>query len=332
MKTVLITGSCGFVGAHIVEHILKNTDWNIIGLDSFRHRGDSLRAHGLDHSRYEIITHDLTTPISKNLISKIGKIDYIINNASMSDVDESIRNPRQFCENNVNIALTMLEYAKEVKPEKYLHISTDEVYGPALNGYNHKEWETHLPSNPYSASKAAMVDLSIGWWRTYNIPLIVTETMNIIGERQDKTKFFPMLVSKIISGEQVTIHGEPNDIGSRFYLHARNQADGILFLLKNHNPEIYVDSIAEVKRPSRFNIVGEKELNNLELAQIVAEILDKPLYYKFENFHSTRPGHDRRYALDGTKLKDVGWVPPVKLYDSIKKTIEWTLEHPEWLV
>lgn len=331
-KKVLITGSAGFVGSHIVEHILKNTDWDIIGIDSFRHRGDSLRVHGLDPERYQIITHDLSTPISKHMIHKIGHVDYIINNASLSDVDESIRNPRQFCENNVNIALTMLEFCREIQPEKYIHVSTDEVYGPALNKYNHKEWETHLPSNPYSGSKSAMVDLSISWWRTYNIPLVITETMNIIGERQDKTKFVPMLISKINHGDKVIIHGSENSIGSRFYLHARNQADGLLFLLKNHSPKLYHDSQDDVCKPDRFNIVGEVELNNLELALMVADIMGKSLNYDFQDFHKTRPGHDRRYALDGTKMKEYGWIPPVKFYDSLKKTIEWTLEHPEWMV
>ena len=330
-KRILITGSAGFVGSHVVSHLLKNTDWDIVGLDSFRHRGDSLRVYH-DPTRYHIYTHDLSTPISKHLQHKIGHIDYIINNASLSDVDESIRNPREFCENNIKVALTMLEYARQVKPEKYIHVSTDEVYGPAKNGYNHKEWEPHLPSNPYASSKASQVDLSIAWWRTFDVPLIITETMNIIGERQDKTKFVPMLISKISKGETVTIHGSENNIGSRFYLHARNQADGLLFLLKNHTPTLYTSELKDVCKPDRFNIVGELELNNLELAQMVANIIDKPLHYKLEDFHQTRPGHDKRYALDGNKLKEKGWVPPVKFHDSLKKTIQWTLDHPEWLV
>lgn len=331
-KTVVVTGSCGFVGAHVVEHILANTDWNVIGIDSFRHRGDSQRVYH-DPDRYKIFTHDLSTPITNILINRIGHVDYIIQNASESHVDRSIEDAtrRNFVENNVKVALTMLEFAKTVKPEKYIHISTDEVYGPAINGHDHAEWECHLPSNPYSGSKAAQVDISISYWRTYGIPLIITETMNIVGERQDKEKFVPMLIQKIYKGEEVTIHGEEGDIGSRYYLHARNQADALLFLLKNHQPQMYYDTTEELVKPDRFNIVGELELNNLELAQMVADILGKPLKYKLENFHELRPGHDRRYALDGTKMRKKGWVPPVLFRKSLENVVDWTLKHSEWL-
>lgn len=330
MKRIMVTGSAGFVGAHIVEHILSNTDWEVIGIDSFRHRGESLRVYH-DPDRYKIFTHDLSTPITDILSNKIGHIDYIINNASESHVDESISNPRPFVENNINIALTMLEYARKIKPEKYIHISTDEVYGPAIEGHDHKEWESHIPSNPYSGSKAAMVDLSISWWRTFNIPVIITETMNIIGERQDIRKFVPMTIKKIIHDEEVVIHGTPDNIGSRYYLHARNQADGLLYLLKHKLPFMYYDTTECLLKPDRYNIVGELELNNLELAQMIADIVGKKLKYKFVDFHSCRSGHDRRYALDGTKMKELGWTPPVPFKKSLEKMIFWTMENNEWL-
>ena len=225
----------------------------------------------------------------------------------------------------------MLEYARKVKPEKYIQISTDEVYGSAPDGYNHKEWESHIPSNPYSASKAAQVDLSISYWRTYNVPLIITETMNLFAERQSCEKFVPLIIKKIVKGETVEIHGTPENIGSRFYLHARNQADGQLFLLKNITPNMYKDIKNVIIKPDRFNIVGEMELNNLEMAQMIADIIGKPLKYVFKDFHSCRSGHDRRYALDGSKMKELGWNPPVPLKKSLEKVVEWTLEHPEWL-
>ena len=144
MKTILITGGCGFIGHHFVEHIHKNTDWHVIGIDSFRHRGDSVRVYQ-DPSRYDIYTHDLTTPISDVLIKKIGHVDYILNIASESHVDRSITDPVPFCENNFKLMLTMLEYARKIKPFKFIHTSTDEVYGAAIKGYDHKEWEPHLP-------------------------------------------------------------------------------------------------------------------------------------------------------------------------------------------
>ena len=332
-KRLLVTGSAGFVGAHIVEHVLANTDWEVIGIDSFRHRGDSQRVYH-DPERYKIFTHDLTTPISNILINRIGKIDYILQNASESHVDRSIDDVtrRAFVENNYSVAVTMLEYAKIAKPEKYIHVSTDEVYGPAIEGHDHKEWEPHLPSNPYSGSKAAMVDISISYWRTYGVPLIITETMNLIGERQDSEKYIPMLIKRIYNGEEVVVHGSPNNIGSRYYLHARNQADALMYLFQNKKPTMYSDSLGDIVRPDRFNIVGDVEVNNLEMAQLIAEILGKELKYRFEDFHATRPGHDRRYGLDGTKMRELGWKAPVPFRESIERIVEWTLQHKEWLI
>lgn len=331
-KRILVTGSAGFIGSHFVDHIHRNTDWHVIGLDSFRHRGDSLRTVNKDHTRYDIHTHDLTAPLSDRQIAKIGHVDYIVNFASESHVDRSITDPVPFVENNVKLMLNVLEYVRKIKPEVMIQISTDEVYGAALQDTLHAEWSTILPSNPYSASKGCQESLAYSYWRTYQLPIVITNTMNITGEQQDREKFVPMLISKILKGEEVIIHGDEKGIGSRFYLHARNQADGILFILKNTVPTLYHDSMDEIILPDRYNIVGDVEVNNLEMARMIADILNKPLNYKLVNFHATRPGHDRRYALDGTKMRKMGWVAPVPFYESLKKTVEWTIQHPEWLV
>lgn len=330
-KRILITGSAGFVGSHLVEHVLANTDWHVVGIDSFRHRGDSLRIFQ-DPKRYEIHTHDLTTPISDRLIKKIGHIDYIINMASESHVDRSITDPEDFALNNFKLVLTMLEYARKTNPKIFIQISTDEVYGAALQGHNHKEWETILPSNPYSGSKASQEAMCYSYWRTFDVPVVITNTMNMIGERQDKEKFLPMLINKINAGEEVTIHGSEDSIGSRYYLHARNHADALLYILNYQDPQLYYDCIDEIILPDRYNIVGDLEVNNLELAQMVAKILNKELKYKLEDFHCTRPGHDRRYALDGNKLKNIGWTAPVGFQESLERIIKWTLDRSEWLV
>jgi len=331
MKRVLITGSAGFIGSHLVDHILENTDWEIIGIDSFRHRGDSLRIYQ-DPKRYKIITHDLTSPISDRLIHKIGNIDFIVNMASESHVDRSITDPVSFCENNFKLVLTMLEYARKVKPEMFIQISTDEVYGPALHNTRHKEWSTILPSNPYSASKASQEALAISYWRTFKVPVVLTNTMNVFSPRQDSEKFIPMLIKNINSGKEVIIHGSEGDIGSRFYIHARNKADALLFILQKTTVKMYEDNIDSIIVPDRYNIVGEIELNNLQVAEIIADILQKPLYYKLEDFHKTRSGHDRRYALDGSKLKEMGWIPPMTFRESLEQTVKWTLENPEWMI
>jgi dTDP-glucose 4,6-dehydratase len=224
----------------------------------------------------------------------------------------------------------MLEYARRVKPSAFVQVSTDEVYGDAPEGVNYKEWSVIRPSNPYSASKAAQEAIAFSYWRAYDVPLIITNTMNNFGERQDSEKFMSKCVVKIANGEMVQIHGNPlnGKIGSRFYLHARNHADAILFLLKNTVPSLHSD---DCDRPDRYNVVGEKELNNLEVAQMIAKIMDKPLNYEIVDFHSSRPGHDMRYALDGSKIESLGWKPPINMEDSLKKYIDWTLNRKEWL-
>lgn len=331
MKTVLITGSAGFVGAHLVDHLLANTDWNIVGLDSFKHRGDSMRVYQDCCARYKVYTCDLAAPISYRLADQIGgPVDYIVNMASESHVDRSITEPVPFVQNNVNLALNVLEYARLVKPKKFLQTSTDEVYGPAPEGVDHEEWAPILPSNPYSASKAAQEAIAISYWRSYGIPLIITNTMNMFGERQDPEKYIPMLMSKIQNGQTVTIHGNPDYIGKRHYLHARNFADALLFLLRERNPQPYVDC-DHVYRPDRYNVVGEIELDNLQVAKQVSKLLDKPLHYELVDFHAARPGHDRRYSLDGGKLACLGWKQPKTFDEALEKTVAWTLQNPRWL-
>jgi len=329
---VLITGIGGFIGSHLMEHILINTDWNIIGIDSFRHKGMTDRitdtlVYSTFPDRVKIITHDLIAPISKLMIENIGSVDYIINMASESHVDRSIESPVPFIQNNVDLILTMLEYARRVKPKAFIQISTDEVYGPMNKGDPHPEWDTILPSNPYSASKAAQEAIAISYWRTYSVPIIITNTMNNYGERQDPEKYLPKIIRAVMTGETVTVHGTPDDIGSRFWLHARNHADALLWLLKTITPKMFPD----FHRPDRFNVVGDKQINNLEMAQLVASVIDKPLKYILEDYHSTRPGHDPHYGLDGELLKMWGWKPPVDLESSLDATIRWYEANPKWL-
>ena len=334
-KRVLLTGASGFVGSHVLEHLLINTDWEIVCVASWKHKGTPERIiesiyYQKNKDRVEMITHDLVSPFTDMTISRIGKIDYILNVASESHVDRSITDPADFIRNNTEIALTMLELARKIKPEVFIQFSTDEVYGPALDDTRHKEWSPIIPSNPYSASKASQEAIAISYWRTYGVPLIIVNTMNIFGERQDPEKYIAQLIRKVSLGETIAVHGSKDYIGSRFYLHARNTADALLHILNNIEPKLYEKS-DDCVRPVRFNIVGDLEINNLELAQIIAKLMDKEFKYELVDFHKTRPGHDRRYSLDGTKLKEAGWIAPLSFEDSIKKTIEWTLENKQWL-
>lgn len=354
MKRVLLTGAGGFVGHHTLEHLLVNTDWEIVCLDSFRHRGKTSRMREvLDAftdagvARVTVLPHDLRVPIDAQLDVSIGHIDYVISMASESHVDRSCAEPRPFIEGNVALVLTLLEWlrgrqfaatdpdAASYGVRKFIHVSTDEVYGPALGIHNHYEGEPHRPSNPYSASKAAQEDIVFAYWRTYGLPVAVSNTMNIIGERQDPEKFVPHVLRSVLRGDTVKIHaGESIDgkvPGSRFYLHARNQADALLFLLRFVEFPRYGGGPVE-KTMGRWNVVGEREIDNLAMAQMIADVAGPQLRYELTDFHSSRPGHDLRYALDGTKLAELGWTPPVPLEDSLVHTVRWTLEHPHWLL
>lgn len=332
-KKVLLTGASGFFGSHLLRHILMNTDWEVFCVVSWKHKGIPERVenalNGLDKDRVTMIRHDLEAPLAEHTVKRLGKIDYILNIASNSHVDRSISDPRPFATGNFELIMTMLELSRELKPEIFLQFSTDEVYGPAPKGVDFVEGSPMRPSNPYSASKAAMENMAFSYWRTFGVPLIITNTMNLVGQTQDPEKYPAQLIRKIHRGEKVTVHGKPDDIGSRFYIHARNAADAVLYIVNNLPPKPYEEDVTVV--PDQYNIVGETELNNLELAQMTARLMGKELIYEFEDFHKTRPGHDRRYSLCGEKLKALGWTPPEDFEASWKKSIDWTLDNPQWL-
>lgn len=333
-KRILLTGSGGFIGSHCLSHILVNTDWDVIGIDSWNHKGISERIAESVHyqnnkERVKIYTHDLTAPISNVLMGNIGKVDYIINFASASHVDRSIIDPVPFVKNNVGIALTMMEYARAINVEKFIQIGTDEVYGATDGIHNHPEWSAILPSNPYSASKAAQDAIAISYWRTYGIPLILTNIMNTFGETQDAEKFIPMVIKKVLSGDKVIIHSDATKTisGARFWLHARNTSDALLFMLNNVTVPLY----PSVDRPERFNIVGGKQISNLDMASLIADIIGKPLNYEMVDANTSRPGHDSFYGLSGTKLKSYGHEFPKNLEESLERTIKWTVENRRWI-
>lgn len=333
MTRVLLTGAGGFVGHHFLEHLLATTDWGIVATGSFRHRGKTdrivqvLDGHPSWRGRVDVLTHELTAPFSTQAMYRIGSPDYIIAMASESHVDRSISDPVPFVRNNVDVILSTLELARVVQPKAVIVVSTDEVYGPCEPGQGHVEWSPIIPSNPYSASKAAQEAIAISYWRTYGVPIILTNTMNIIGERQDPEKFLPMLIRRISRGEVVTIHGTPDQIGTRHYLHARNAASAWLYLLEETTPWMFPG----YEMPSRWNVAGPEPVSNLELALAVASIIGKPLNYELVDFHSARPGHDPHYGLHSGKLAKAGWKPPVDFRESLERTVRWTLANREWL-
>lgn len=339
-KRILITGIDGFVGHHTFEHIMKNTDWTVVGVDSLtkEHKGDSLRLSQVlevhPEWRARLVKHriNLSGHISHRVADVVGEVDYVLNIASRSHVDDSITDPVPFVTDNVALALAMGEYARITKPKKFIQCSTDEVFGPAIGEEQHTEWLPFKPSNPYAASKASQNAILYSYWRTYEVPLMITHCMNMFGERQDPEKYIPMCIAKIQRGEELTIHGKEGDIGSRMYLHCRNLADAWLYMLREINPVMYEDDHTKHQEPLAMNIAGQVEMDNLELADLIAAHLGKELKYKLVDFHSARPGHDRRYALDSTKIRQAGWSESLSFEETIEKTIQWTVEHPEWML
>lgn len=330
---LLLTGAGGFIGSHVLRHLLTETEWDVVATDSFRHKGKTDRitqaTGGLDAAdRLAVVTHDLTAPFSAQMAARIGDVDYIIAMASESHVDRSIEDPAGFIRNNVDVILSTLEYARQVNPAHVIVVSTDEVYGPVERAAAHREWAPILPSNPYAASKAAQEAIAISYWRTYGLPVTIINCMNLIGETQDREKYLPKIIATVRDAGSVPVHGRPGDIGTRHYLHARNLADALLFILRSLPAARFPD----VSRPDRYNIAGPDRVSNLQLAQMVAEAVSKPLRYHLVDFHSTRPGHDPHYGLDPAKLTGLGWKPPVPFRESLARTVAWTLKHQEWLL
>jgi dTDP-glucose 4,6-dehydratase len=332
MKKVLLTGGAGFIGHHTVEHILRNTDWEIVIMDRLTYAGNqnfltSLSEWEQEKHRVKFIYHDFRSPVSPTTQHLIGNIDYLIHMGAETHVDRSITEPMPFATTNVIGTVNILELAKAMSPEKMIYVSTDEVYGPTIMGKLHKEGEPHKPSNPYSASKSGAEAFCYAYWNTYGVPVAITNTMNNFGERQNSEKFVPKTIKAILDNRPVVVHckkdaeGNVSDVSSRCWLHARNHADALIFLLASTVPFA----------GEKFNVVGEYAAVDT-IADMIATFMGKERADKqYEDFHSFRPGHDMHYGLDGTKLAELGWAPKLDLYHSMEKVVEWTLARPQWL-
>lgn len=359
MTRVIITGGVGFIGHALVEHVLKNTDWDIIIIDklSYASKGfDRLRSMGIkfgEEDRVRIFTFDLCNPLTVGLKKEFGEVNYIVHLAANTHIDDSIADPVPFIKNNVMSTVHMLEYARTLDSlQIFFYFSTDEVFGSAPGDISYTEEDKHNPTNPYSASKSAAEQICMSYNNTYRVPVIVCNTMNAFGERQHVEKFIPKVIKAILHSELIEVHADSSCTipGSRFFIHSRNIAAAVLYLI--HHGEI----------GQKYNIRGEREVNNLELVQLIHKLMleisneensllrqmiyryipsqpvilpkgvtNKPIV-RLVNFHESRPFHDLRYCLDGTKLQELGFRLPVDFEESLKKTIFWTLKNPDWLI
>ena len=315
---VLVTGSSGFIGSYMIKKLLRDRpDWDVVGIERLSVSGNQERLRKLDLAKYSSVLHDLRCPISDYLIeTKLGHFDYIIHIAASSHVDRSIDDPMSFVLDNVVATCNILDFARKCPNlKKFIYFSTDEVFGPAPPGVIYLENDRYNSTNPYSATKAGGEELAVAYRNTYKIPVVVTHTMNVFGESQHPEKFIPKCIEYARTGKTIQIHSDSTKTvpGSRFYVHGDDVADAVLFVMA-------LDDLAEEMCP-KYNIVGPEELNNYELAQMIAGIVGKPLVYEFVDFHSSRPGHDLRYAISGEKLKKLGWSPKFTIRQRLEDVI-----------
>jgi dTDP-glucose 4,6-dehydratase len=332
---VLVTGGAGFIGHHVICFLLDKTDWQIVSLDRLDYSGNLNRlSHALEpmgeaRRRVKVVHHDLKAAINPHVAAHIGKVDVILHLAAGSHVDRSIEYPLEFAMDNVIGTVNILDFARTQSLERFVYFSTDEVFGPAPEGVAYLERDRYNCTNPYSASKASGEEFAVAYQNTYGLPIYITHTMNVFGERQSPEKYIPLCIRKVLADEMVTIHSNPDKTkaGSRHYIHARDVASALLFLLTN-KPEINPD-FGGAKCP-KFNIVGSEEWDNLKVAAAIANALEKPLSYEMVDFHSSRPGHDLRYALNGSLMERLGWKPG-SVSDRLEQTCNWFVANREWL-
>jgi len=338
-KKILITGGAGFIAHHVIDKILSTTDWEIVTLDRLDFSGNLNRLNEVvssypkpERKRVKVVHHDLKAELNPEITATIGNIDYISHLAAGSHVDRSITYPLEFVMDNVVGTAHILDYARKLDSiEQFAYFSTDEVFGPAPKGINYKENDRYNSTNPYSATKSGAEELVVAYENTYGLPSIITHTMNVFGERQNPEKYIPMVIKKVRESETVSVHAnkEKTIAGSRHYIHAKDVANALLFLLQYDISSFKPDETGA--KCQKFNIVGKDEINNLELAQFIAKVQNKDLIYEMVDFHSSRPGHDLRYALDGSKMANMGWTPQ-SAFKRLESVIEWTLNNDRWLI
>ncbi len=317
---ILLTGAAGFIGHHVAQR-LDGTGHEVVALIRCGKVGSLCRLQEVDF-KGRIIWHDLRSPIPKTTADQLGDFDAVLHMGAETHVDRSILDPADFAMSNVVGTTNLLWWAKD-HCERFVQFSTDEVFGPAEDSSTcaFSEEAPHNPRNPYAASKSGAEQMVKAFANTYRMRTAIVRGMNVFGERQHPEKWLPTVVRKLLTGEEITVHADPTRTrpGSRFYIYAGNVAKALEFILA-------------VDESGPFHLVGEREVDNLEMVNLVAGILGVKGYRaRLVDFHSSRPGHDLRYAMQDINLKALGWEIPQTFESSLRQTVSWYLEHREWL-
>jgi len=337
VKHMLITGGCGFIGSNFVRHTLEHyPDYRLINLDKLTYAGNPGNLTDIENSpRYRFVKGDIG---DADLVQKIfaeEKIDTVVHFAAESHVDRSITGPAEFIRTNILGTFTLLEAAREAwlkngdsagKEYRFLHVSTDEVYGSLGETGAFQETTAYDPRSPYSASKASSDHLVSAYFHTYGLPTLITNCSNNYGPYQFPEKLIPLVINNALQGKALPVYGDGKNV--RDWLYVIDHCEAILTVLHKG------------KTGETYNIGGNSEKQNIEIVSTICDILDEKVGLlpgekarrSLVTYVKDRAGHDRRYAIDATKIRtELGWTPQVNFADGMRKTVEWYLDHQAWI-
>lgn len=334
-KIALVTGASGFIGHHLLEWLICETNWKIFALDrqdsSYLERRTNFTLHRLSPSQRSRIEF-LKTDLREFSLTQFKEIDpqLIFHLAAESHVDRGIENPVEFAANNVMGTVRLLELARAgTRLERFLYYSTDEVFGPAREGQSFAEYDRYNSTNPYSASKAAAEEFCVAYRNSYELPVAVLHLMNVFGERQHPEKFIPKVMQKVLAGEPVVIHiGKNGQPLRRHFVDVRDVCKTSVFIAQM-GADI-VSSDPSIHCP-KINLIGREETDCLTLAREISQLIGQPLRYDFKHEVLERPHFDERYALAAGTLERLGWKLDSRLSERLPELVKWTLQHPEWI-
>jgi len=313
MKKFLVTGGAGFIGSNYVRYLLnKHKDVHIINLDKLTYAGNPDNLRDVENDpRYQFIKGDICDEVLVNQVMQ--EVDVVVNFAAESHVDRSIGAPDDFIRTDVFGAFVLLEATRRHHVDRFIQISTDEVYGSTEND-SFKETDPMMPSSPYAASKAGADRLAYSYFVTYGTPVQITRCSNNFGPFHYPEKLIPLFVTNAIEDKELPIYGDGKNV--RDWIYVEDHCDAIDFIYRKGD-------LGEV-----YNIGGGNEKTNLEITEIILTKLEKPK--NLMRFVPDRLGHDRRYSLDCTKLRNLGWKPKHNFEEAMDKTIQWFLENRSW--